>query len=240
MAFNNGGGRPDGQHSSVIEIVPPVDSSGRYLRQRGQAFGPARPCWEYAAANKQDFFSRSVSGAERLANGNTLICSGEQGRMFEVTTEGTIVWEYVDSHVESRGPQEDGGPFGGRWRPRRFRDGPPDDKSLQEVPRREAPGDGRQDSPSDDAVGDGADDSARGSDGRTSRPWGRQREFPPAGRPGRWWGPPGDHPGGLGPWGPPAGPGGPGGPPGGGVFRATRLAPDHPGVQHVLGTSGTK
>jgi hypothetical protein len=50
------------------------------------------------------------------------------------------------------------------------------------------------------------------------------------------------------PWGPPGGamgfptgswrsrrrPGGPGGGPGGGLFRATRLASDHPGVRHVL------
>ena len=33
---------------------------------------------------------------QRLANGNTLICSGTQGRVFEVTPSGDIVWEYVN------------------------------------------------------------------------------------------------------------------------------------------------
>jgi hypothetical protein len=33
-------------------------------------------------------------GAQRLANGNTLICSGVGGRLFEVTRSGEIVWEY--------------------------------------------------------------------------------------------------------------------------------------------------
>ena len=38
---------------------------------------------------------RSVSsGAHRLAGGNTLITSGPQGRFFEVTTDGDIVWEF--------------------------------------------------------------------------------------------------------------------------------------------------
>ncbi|MBN2559384.1 MAG: aryl-sulfate sulfotransferase [Phycisphaerae bacterium] len=237
MVFNNGGGRPDGRYSSVVEIVPPIDSTGRYTLRPGQAFGPAKPCWEYAAPNKQDFFSHSVSGAERLANGNTLICSGEQGRIFEVTTDGKIVWEYVNPYVESRGPGRDGGPPGGGWRPRRFRDGPPDGEGSQDALRPEGRGDGRRRPPPDDAVHDGADGGARRVEGPTSRPWGRRRQFPPAGRPGGRWGPPGSGP--RGPRGSPGGPGGPGGPPGGGVFRATRLAPDNPGVQQVLGANHT-
>ena len=31
----------------------------------------------------------------RLPNGNTLICSGVKGRLFEVDVAGTIVWEYM-------------------------------------------------------------------------------------------------------------------------------------------------
>ncbi len=50
--------------------------------------------WSYSAA--PEFFSAFISGAERLANGNTLICSGVQGRIFEVTREGRIVWEYLN------------------------------------------------------------------------------------------------------------------------------------------------
>ena len=30
--------------------------------------------------------------------GNTLICSGANGRFFEVTPENNIVWEYVNPH----------------------------------------------------------------------------------------------------------------------------------------------
>ena len=32
---------------------------------------------------------------ERLPNGNTLICEGQWGRLFEVTMDGEIVWDYV-------------------------------------------------------------------------------------------------------------------------------------------------
>ena len=40
------------------------------------------------------FYSAFISGAQRLPNGNTLICSGAAGRLFEVTREGRIVWDY--------------------------------------------------------------------------------------------------------------------------------------------------
>ena len=43
-------------------------------------------------------FSSFISGLQRLPNGNTLICSGANGRFFEVTPENNIVWEYVNPH----------------------------------------------------------------------------------------------------------------------------------------------
>jgi hypothetical protein len=49
--------------------------------------------WSYARAN---FFSTNISSAQRLPNGNTLITEGAPGRIFEVTTEGETVWEYMN------------------------------------------------------------------------------------------------------------------------------------------------
>ena len=51
--------------------------------------------WEYAAAPRESFFSAFISGAQRLPNGNTLICEGARGRLFEVTPEKEIVWEFI-------------------------------------------------------------------------------------------------------------------------------------------------
>jgi len=67
--------------------------------------------WKYGAVDsgleKQRFFSHFISSAERLANGNTLICEGSWGRIFEVTTEGEIVWEYITPHFDlSQDPPE--------------------------------------------------------------------------------------------------------------------------------------
>jgi len=42
------------------------------------------------------FFSWYVSSAQRLPNGNTMINEGAHGRIFEVTAEKEIVWEYVN------------------------------------------------------------------------------------------------------------------------------------------------
>ena len=52
--------------------------------------------WEYKTKPGWDFFSAFISGAQRLPNGNTLICEGMTGRLFEVTYEGELVWEYTN------------------------------------------------------------------------------------------------------------------------------------------------
>ena len=40
-----------------------------------------------------------MSSAQRLPNGNTLITEGSDGRIFEVTVEHEIVWEYLSPYA---------------------------------------------------------------------------------------------------------------------------------------------
>jgi hypothetical protein len=94
LVFNNGTRRGEVEYSSVDELVLPFDPKKGFRREPGKAFEPAAPTWSYSAPEKTDFFSFFISGAQRLKNGNTFICSGKQGRFFEVTKEGEIVWEY--------------------------------------------------------------------------------------------------------------------------------------------------
>lgn len=54
--------------------------------------------WEYTDTPLHYFFSPYISGAQRLPNGNTLITEGNYGRLFEVTPEKEIVWEYVNPY----------------------------------------------------------------------------------------------------------------------------------------------
>ena len=109
LVFNNGNGRPGGDYSSVDELVPPVDGFGNYAFTPGQAFAPLDLYWTYQAANPADFYSSFISGAVRLPNDNTLINSGAQGTLFEVTPEGETVWRYV-SPVTRGGPLTQGQP----------------------------------------------------------------------------------------------------------------------------------
>jgi hypothetical protein len=94
--FNNG---YDRGYSSIEEIAPPVDPSGRYLLETGKAYGPDKAVWHYEAKNRTDFFSSEISGAHRLPNGNMLICAGVIGHLFEITPEGEMVWQYVNPMV---------------------------------------------------------------------------------------------------------------------------------------------
>ncbi len=50
--------------------------------------------WEYKEDPAFDFNSFICSGAQRQPNGTTLICEALKGRLFEVTREGDIVWEF--------------------------------------------------------------------------------------------------------------------------------------------------
>jgi hypothetical protein len=104
LLFNNGSHGEGRAWSSVDEIAPPVDAEGRYRLVEGEAYGPEGPTWTYAAEERTEFYSSHISGADRLPNGNTLVCEGETGRLFEVTREGRIVWEYVSPHEGNVGP----------------------------------------------------------------------------------------------------------------------------------------
>lgn len=58
--------------------------------------------WEYSGSDTRrpewTFYSSFVSNARRLPNGNTFIDEGMNGRFFQVTPAGEIVWEYVSPY----------------------------------------------------------------------------------------------------------------------------------------------
>lgn len=104
MVFNNGWGR-DTAYSSIDIIKTPVLSNGSYVATL--PYGPAKPAWQYTDSVKTRFYSQVISGANMLPNGNVLICSGVQGRLFEVNANRKIVWEYRNP-VNTNGTQRDG------------------------------------------------------------------------------------------------------------------------------------
>ena len=91
MVFDNGG-------SSGYGFAGPIapDGAGAVCRATSRVLeiNPVtlELVWFYTNPR---FFSTNISGAQRLPNGNTLITAGAGGRMFEVTKDGTIVWEYM-------------------------------------------------------------------------------------------------------------------------------------------------
>jgi hypothetical protein len=99
LIFDNGVGREGDDYSSVVEIIlPPIDENGNYYLGNDSAYGPEEPVWTYAAEEKTDFYSGIMSGAQRLPDGNTLVCSGTQSRFFIVTPGKEIVWEYSNQY----------------------------------------------------------------------------------------------------------------------------------------------
>jgi hypothetical protein len=77
LVFDNGVGR---HYSRVVELDP---VSGEIV-------------WTYRAPQPEDFYSPARGSAQRLANGNTLICESDRGRAFEVTPAGEMVWLWLN------------------------------------------------------------------------------------------------------------------------------------------------
>ena len=99
LSNNRAGGGPFNLFSSVIEIAPPVDAAGNYALTPGTAYGPTSLVWEYTAPNPPEFFNPNQGGAVRLANGNTLVTSTNQGWLFEVNLQKQKVWEKLNAGI---------------------------------------------------------------------------------------------------------------------------------------------
>jgi hypothetical protein len=84
LIFDNGPHRVD--HPMPFSRVIEVDVATKQI------------VWKYQEKREYEFFSPRISNAQRLPNGNTLICEGDFGRFFEVTREGEVVWEYVNPY----------------------------------------------------------------------------------------------------------------------------------------------
>jgi len=103
IMFNNGQNRTGGSYSSIEEIKPPVDSTGNYFLNASGVYGPDQTIWTYTAQPLNSFYAQNISGAERLPNGNTLICNGPKGTFFELDQTDSLVWKYINP-VTSTGP----------------------------------------------------------------------------------------------------------------------------------------
>jgi len=79
LLLDNGAHRRGLSYSRVIEVDPRASEI----------------VWEYHGDPLTSFFTQFTGGAERLPNGNTLIGEGYEGRLFEVTPRGEVVWEWI-------------------------------------------------------------------------------------------------------------------------------------------------
>ena len=80
LLFDNGCHRRGIDRSRIVEVDPETNEIA----------------WDYTADPVISFYSYNISSAQRLPNGNTLVCEGAAGRTFEVTPSKELVWEYIN------------------------------------------------------------------------------------------------------------------------------------------------
>lgn len=83
LIFDNGSKHQPIARSRVIEIDMKTD----------------KIIWQYIPSPVFSMVSMHIAGSERLENGNTLICEGESGRIFEVNRDCEICWEWISPFV---------------------------------------------------------------------------------------------------------------------------------------------
>jgi len=82
LLFDNLGGSSKRGRSRVLEYSLPTMTLA----------------WTYEGTPKERFFTKGCGMAQRLPNQNTLITETDNGRAFEVTPEGEIVWQFSNPH----------------------------------------------------------------------------------------------------------------------------------------------
>jgi len=100
LVFDNGNPRTR-PYSRVVEIDLPD-----YTSSPTGVMPDAEIVWQYPSEPGNlgsAWFADHISGSQRLSSGNTLICSGTEGRFFEVTPDNETVWEYTNPFA-SAGP----------------------------------------------------------------------------------------------------------------------------------------
>jgi hypothetical protein len=94
MVFDNGGASGYGPPSGMAPR-----GTGVFARPSSRVLEidpvSLKLVWSYTGGAQ--FFSTNISGAQRLPNGNTLITEGAGGRVFEVTSDRQIVWEWMNA-----------------------------------------------------------------------------------------------------------------------------------------------
>ncbi len=83
LIFDN---RPGKKSSRIVELNP--------LTRKIE--------WEYESDPPEEVFSRRRGGSQRLPNGNTLITETNRGRVFEITREGKVVWEFYNPDTNTK------------------------------------------------------------------------------------------------------------------------------------------
>jgi hypothetical protein len=91
LVFDNGGSSGYGKKSPIA-----LQGDGIYARATSRVLEidpvTLKLIWSYTSPT---FFATNISGAQRLPNGNTMVTEGPDGRVFEVTRDSDIVWEYI-------------------------------------------------------------------------------------------------------------------------------------------------
>lgn len=91
LLFDNGSYRTGGAGALVFSRVLEYDLESREV------------VWEYKDTPDYSFQSTFLSGAEVLPNGNILVAEGARGRIFQITREGEVVWEFINPYFDKNG-----------------------------------------------------------------------------------------------------------------------------------------
>jgi hypothetical protein len=100
LVLNNG--QKDKREYSSVDEIHPVMTGERYaIGADGRFAATLTRVYPDGDGGPDRFFAFNTSGSQRLPNDNVLVTDGPHGRIFEVTPDGEVVWDYVNPYFGS-------------------------------------------------------------------------------------------------------------------------------------------
>ncbi|MGI9590381.1 MAG: arylsulfotransferase family protein [Myxococcota bacterium] len=104
LLWSAGPGLVDAQHHASL-----LPSGNLLLFDNGRSRGWSRVieldpagelAWAWSGLPPATLFSRQEGAAQRLPSGNVLVTESQQGRAYEVTPDGRVVWEFANPEID--------------------------------------------------------------------------------------------------------------------------------------------
>ena len=88
--FNNGLSDVSGNFSALMEVSLPRQGFNYTDSKKSEIL------WSYNSDNKEELYSKRMSGLTKLSNNHVIFCESDSGSFLEIDESGALLWKYIN------------------------------------------------------------------------------------------------------------------------------------------------